>query len=269
MPQFLLPLALALHLALPDHSGEGRWQCFVDAYPGVICGGDESRLILCDGTTFQWDDGRDKPYEERLERPDLEDTVSMRYRPGPDFPTPPHRFEPGRWRHEGLFGAMYGASEREVRAKTREVRWMPKSGGKSVRVTTVNGVADALERVSRDLERELPPEMKPIAATTAGVFVWRKVRGSSRQSPHSYATAIDIGVKWSDYWDWNKPDAEGRYRWKNRFPLEIVSIFERHGFIWGGKWSHFDTMHFEYRPELLVPPCVDGPSPLIAKERTP
>jgi hypothetical protein len=21
--------------------------------------------------------------------------------------------------------------------------------------------------------------------------------------------------------------------------------------IWGGKWGHFDTMHFEYRPELL------------------
>jgi peptidoglycan L-alanyl-D-glutamate endopeptidase CwlK len=31
-----------------------------------------------------------------------------------------------------------------------------------------------------------------------------------------------------------------------------VTIFENHGFIWGGKWYHFDTMHFEYRPELLV-----------------
>jgi hypothetical protein len=33
-------------------------------------------------------------------------------------------------------------------------------------------------------------------------------------------------------------------------PFEIVLIFERHGFIWGGKWYHYDTMHFEYRPEL-------------------
>jgi hypothetical protein len=40
-------------------------------------------------------------------------------------------------------------------------------------------------------------------------------------------------------------------RFVNRIPLEIVAIFERHGFIWGGKWSHYDTMHFEYRPELL------------------
>jgi len=30
-----------------------------------------------------------------------------------------------------------------------------------------------------------------------------------------------------------------------------VAVFERHGFIWGGKWFHYDTMHFEYRPELL------------------
>ena len=37
----------------------------------------------------------------------------------------------------------------------------------------------------------------------------------------------------------------------NRIPYEIVEIFERHGFIWGGRWYHFDTMHFEYRPELL------------------
>ncbi|MEJ2663631.1 MAG: M15 family metallopeptidase, partial [Spirochaetia bacterium] len=28
--------------------------------------------------------------------------------------------------------------------------------------------------------------------------------------------------------------------------------FEKYGFIWGGKWYHYDTMHFEYRPELLV-----------------
>ncbi len=33
--------------------------------------------------------------------------------------------------------------------------------------------------------------------------------------------------------------------------MQIVRIFEKHGFIWNGYWYHFDTMHFEYRPELL------------------
>ncbi|MFM7757478.1 MAG: M15 family metallopeptidase [Crocinitomicaceae bacterium] len=34
-------------------------------------------------------------------------------------------------------------------------------------------------------------------------------------------------------------------------PLELVEIFERYGFIWGGKWLPYDTMHFEFRPELI------------------
>jgi hypothetical protein len=33
---------------------------------------------------------------------------------------------------------------------------------------------------------------------------------------------------------------------------EIVKIFEKYGFIWGGKWFVFDNMHFEYRPEILI-----------------
>jgi len=32
----------------------------------------------------------------------------------------------------------------------------------------------------------------------------------------------------------------------------ILFLFEKYGFIWGGKWFHYDTMHFEYRPELLI-----------------
>jgi hypothetical protein len=35
------------------------------------------------------------------------------------------------------------------------------------------------------------------------------------------------------------------------YPQAIVELFEKQGFIWGGTWSHFDLMHFEYCPELL------------------
>ena len=62
-------------------------------------------------------------------------------------------------------------------------------------------------------------------------------------------TAIDINVERSDYWAW--ANRRGRIAYRNRIPNEIAAIFEAHGFIWGGKWYHFDTMHFEYRPELL------------------
>jgi len=49
------------------------------------------------------------------------------------------------------------------------------------------------------------------------------------------------------YWLWGPKGAA----YRNRLPFGIVQIFEKHGFIWGGKWGHFDTMHFEYGPELL------------------
>ena len=253
---------LGLLIAEPAHE---RPSCFLTAYPGVVCAADASAISLCDGARIPWDDGRDKSHEARLEAADPEDTVAMRYRAGRGYATPAPDFEPGRLRSDPLLAAMYGGSREAVAARVTEVAWMPRSGGKPVRVTTVNGVAAALSRVSADLERELPPELRALVAKTAGVFVWRTVRGSGRRSPHSYAIAIDVGVARSDYWDWHRPDADGRYRYKNRFPLEVVEIFERHGFIWGGKWYHFDTMHFEYRPELLVAPCVDGPSPLTSR----
>ena len=42
------------------------------------------------------------------------------------------------------------------------------------------------------------------------------------------------------------------FPYRSDTPAEIVEIFEKHGFIWGGRWFHYDTMHFEYRPEADI-----------------
>ena len=34
-------------------------------------------------------------------------------------------------------------------------------------------------------------------------------------------------------------------------PKEVIRIFEEEGFVWGGKWTIYDNMHFEYHPELI------------------
>ena len=75
-----------------------------------------------------------------------------------------------------------------------------------------------------------------------------------RLSAHSFGIAIDINVKYSDFWLWSNPGKSEKDQivYKNRIPREIVEIFERHGFISGTRWYHYDTMHFEFRPELLV-----------------
>ena len=67
---------------------------------------------------------------------------------------------------------------------------------------------------------------------------------------YGFGIAIDIAAAHSHYWLRAKPGAGGHIAYKNEIPWEIVRIFEAHGFIWGGKWYHYDTMHFEYRPEL-------------------
>jgi hypothetical protein len=75
-------------------------------------------------------------------------------------------------------------------------------------------------------------------------------------SMHAYAAAIDLNLAVSDYWFWQKPKngkADAPIPYRNRMPRAIIDIFEKHGFIWGGRWYHYDTMHFEYRPELLPP----------------
>ena len=70
---------------------------------------------------------------------------------------------------------------------------------------------------------------------------------------HSFGMTIDINTAYSDYWQWSCKcvNEDAAITYKNRIPQIIVDIFEKHGFIWGGKWYHFDTMHFEYRPELI------------------
>ena len=85
-------------------------------------------------------------------------------------------------------------------------------------------------------------------------FNWRPVRGANRMSAHSYGIAIDICVDYSDYWRWSNSEKEelDEIEYQNRIPEEIIQVFERHGFISGARWYHYDTMHFEFRPELLV-----------------
>ena len=87
-----------------------------------------------------------------------------------------------------------------------------------------------------------------------GTFNWRTIAGTDRLSSHSFGITIDINVKFANYWKWdlNNRGKTDSIPYKNNIPYEIVEVFEKYGFIWGGKWYHYDSMHFEYRPELLV-----------------
>jgi hypothetical protein len=223
----------------------------VSAYSGTIAGYDDQYLILKNGTKYPISDGRtDKTFQELLEKPDIDD---MFYAPYPEgtAPTQPKRnVDPGRVRFEPLFVAIYGdCTKNEVTKNLRTIAWLPKHRGGSVAVTAINGVDKALAATSSELD-DLPDGLIKYLKPTSGTYNCRKIAGSSARSMHAYGAAIDINTAYSAYWRWSQAD-RGELKWENKIPIQIVRVFEKHGFIWGGRWYHYDTMHFEYRPELL------------------
>jgi D-alanyl-D-alanine carboxypeptidase-like protein len=224
----------------------------VRSYPDWIAGYGEKDLILKrGGQRFAISDGRtNKSFEEMLEKPDIDDTFFAPYPAGSTPRQPARNSDPGRVRFEPLFVSMYGdCKENQVVKNLRTIPWLPKHDGGRVTITSVNGIDKALDAVSRELE-ELPPPFVKYLKPTAGTYNCREVAGSQIRSMHAYGAALDINTAFANYWRWDSKSGSEPI-WKNRIPIEIVRVFERHGFIWGGYWYHYDTMHFEYRPELL------------------
>ncbi len=230
-------------------------QRLVRAYPDRLKECRDNRIVWRDGTRMIYDDGKKKSFDSLLNQADIEDMFHFRYPKGASGYSrsrgPSKNYDPGRIRNEKFFRKMYGDSATEVRRHLTRIPWLPRSthGRYRITVTRINGVDRALAAVSRDLDRLVArePSMKKYLVPIGGTFMWRSIAGTHRLSVHSFGAAIDINVKHSAYWRWNGK----HYRYRNEIPLSIVEIFERHGFIWGGKWYHYDTMHFEYRPELL------------------
>lgn len=223
---------------------EAARRALISAYPDFISAVDGNTVVFTDGTTMDFDDGREKSFETMLDDSDIQDMFFTVYTS--DKLPPEYLADAGRSRNEALFKKMYGSSAAAVQKNLVTVPWF----GENIKFTKVNGAADRLKEVAAELARH--PELKKYMKCS-GTFYWRKVRGANRQSAHSYGIAVDIAVPNSDYWLWKNPGASetAKIKYANRIPYEIVEIFEKHGFVWGGAWYHFDTMHFEYRPEIL------------------
>lgn len=218
----------------------------VKSYPDTLNTGSGTGVgFVRHAQILEVDDGVRRDHFQKLEAGDIEDSLQQIYPAGPCETTPDVNFDPGRIRAEKLMTLMYGGSRKEVARNLVPVKWF----GETLRVTSVNGVSKALEAVRDELVAR--SDLRKYLAPSAGVFNFRTVAGQKNLSAHSFGAAIDLNTEFADYWVWSggKPGRVPGYR--NKFPMEIVAIFEKHGFIWGGRWYHYDTMHFEYRPELL------------------
>jgi hypothetical protein len=131
-------------------------------------------------------------------------------------------------------------------------------------VTVHTALVEPLARVERRIlteaaaDDEVSTWLKSVYSITG--WNWRNIAGSERLSYHSYGIAVDLQMRpqagMETYWRWT---AEKGMDWRSvprekrlEPPGVVVGIFEENGFLWGGKWPWYDTMHFEYRPEILL-----------------
>lgn len=162
-------------------------------------------------------------------------------------------------RHPALFNSLYGISDR---ASAEEVmKWIPFLG-LSTRIH--RDLAPAFARVDARVRAaaETDPELRAFLASLAqvGGFNYRRIAGTETLSLHSYGIAVDLiprsyGGK-PVYWRWTRDVRSDWYQvpFRDRYvvPDSLIDAFEAEGFVWGGKWFFYDTMHFEYRPEIIL-----------------
>jgi len=219
-------------------------------------------------------DGRTLDFYDRIESMDVASLLMIPYVPGV-VPLPEKRrnHDPGRLHVDDLQASVYGGTREEVRANLVPVEFL----GQKVPFQKHLGAAAALGRVGRQImaaaanDPVLAKFIEPFTAKKIDLrnyaYAWRNVKGTNRLSSHSFATAIDLLTNVGPmYWLWDvtKSDPERAKRGEEGFrdvhfvargkpimPQKIVDAFEANGFIWGGKWNHYDTMHFEYRPEMF------------------
>jgi hypothetical protein len=247
----LAMLAGATPLSAQDDQLRAALDNLVAAYPDALAGHDGKVLHWRDGTIMPLSDGAEnKTLPELLRHASIIDQFRIPYPRGPLEKPPAVDADPGRFRNAAFFAKMYGDCQTsQVTPRLVSLAWLPKIWGQSIRITSQNGIDAQLRAVSAEIDA-LPENIKRAAYPIAGTYNCRTVADTGQPSPHGYGIAIDLNTAFSDYWYWRQHDGPVLYR--NRLPEEIVAIFEKHGFIWGGKWYHYDTMHFEYRPELLV-----------------
>ncbi len=225
------------------------------------------RTALCD-------DGRKLDYYDRMDDMDVASIFSIPYTGGATSrPEVRQNWDPGRLLNEDLLKSVYGSNEAAARANLVKVSFLNQTLSFSSQLGAAAALShaglqlQALTKIDQDAAKFLAPFFSAKYNLKGNTFFWRVVHGTPRLSAHSFGAAIDLltGVG-PMYWLWDemknhpKQAAQGEQAYRHThfippgppiFNQKVVDVMEANGFIWGGKWNHYDTMHFEYRPELF------------------
>jgi len=175
---------------------------------------------------------------------------------GPDivFPNFKQRLDIARFCH-GLFQALNerprpGELER-VGSATQlvDVVWLPDHDGRKLKVTSVNGVSEKLKAVSAELDKLQQEGLIKYLMPSGGTYNCRTIAGTTSRACTGTAlpsTSMSPGRLLAEREAYRREvPLQGPHPLGNRCDLREARLHL------GGKWYRYDTMHFEYRPELL------------------
>ena len=251
LKKFITNRLFTSFIILTNLSADEEALKFINSYPDFIKDYSNNYIIWNDEEKMLFDDYSSyKDFDDELNNSSLKNQLKIKYIKinGNENYIPNKNEDPGRIRYEPFFKKMYGENIKQVKNNLTEITWLPESSNKKLWVSKINNIDKKIIAISNEIEK-LPANIKKFALYPNGAFYHRKIINTNRLSVHSFGIAIDLDIKNSHYWVWDKKNNKMHYN--NKIPLEIVEIFEKYGFIWGGRWYHYDTMHFEYRPELL------------------
>jgi peptidoglycan LD-endopeptidase CwlK len=230
-------------------------QCYVEAYPSLVLRANDTEIVLKSGDIFPYRTHTPKEsWDEKIDNADLSTQLSQRYDAGGSETPPPYLHSPGRLRYQPFFQALYGNDQKAIEKNLVTIEWPTLKGKTKLQVTKVDGVDKKLYAIGQEIAKL--PKKERLWAEGAATYCYRVIKDTDRLSMHSFGIAIDLAPDTTQYWKNEASSETARIGYKNTMPPSIVRIFEKYGFIWGGRWYHYDTMHFEYRPELLAPSCV-------------
>src|SRR5574344_841589 len=159
-----------------------------------------------------------------------------------------------------LFSAIYDADSRDS-AEKHLCRVMFLGKNVTVNERIVQPLAEIEEKIRKVALSDPSVASFRNSLLSADAYSWSADRNGEEDAFHSFGAAVDVLPKgWGRlvvYWKFEKdrkgdewiriPPAE---RWSP--PEKVIRIFEEEGFIWGGSWTGWNTMHFEYRPEQII-----------------
>ena len=243
-------------ISVPSLVFAGVGECLTSAYPEI--------KSVTDGTVY-FSNGKNLPigsvstksFTQTIDYASIADQLSQKYSVG--FHIPKKYEDAGRLRNDDFFKNLYGDNEAKVRNNLTTILWKPSNT--KIQFNARNNAAKQLKATGDEIAQN--PDLVSYVSKSLGSFNYRKIAGTNRLSNHSFGIAVDFQLPkhLHKYWRWDGCTSEDKVcpfptQLMNDAKLQqLVRIFEKHGFIWGGKWASYDSVHFEYRPELLIAQC--------------